>query len=308
MNPSKNFLLLLLSLTLLGSVSCAKEDRQASVSPPDAQAEELYPARIVSMAPSITEILFALGLGDRVVGVSDFCDYPPEAAKLPKVGGLVNPNMEAIIALDPDLVLAVPNATHENLFRSLRQLGIKMLSLPNDTINDLYGTIRAVGKETATEQAAEQMVERLQAKFSEVSEKVAAGPRRRVMFVVGVDPLFVAGKGTFINELIGIAGGENIAGDSLMKYPQLGIEEVVSRAPEVILYTSLNFELTGEQEKQAKKIWSAYSSIPAVQQDRIHGLVADHVTLPGPRLQIGIEEMARAIHPEAFPQAERRRQ
>ncbi len=124
------------------------------------------------------------------------------------------------------------------------------------------------------------------------------------MFIVGVDPLFVVGRGTFLDELITIAGGENIAGESLSKYPQLGIEEVVARAPEVILYTSLNFELTPEQEIQAKKLWSAYPSIPAVKHDRIYGLLADHVTLPGPRLELGVEEMARAIHPEAFERKE----
>jgi iron complex transport system substrate-binding protein len=288
-------------------ISCSKKEQKPAAATVDANAEVASPARIVSTAPNITEILYALGLGDRIVGVSDFCDYPPEAAKKPKVGGVVNPSIEAIIALDPDLVLVVPSATHENLFRSLRQLGIKMLALPNDTIYDLYTMIRTIGAETATERAAEEMVSRLQSKFKEVSERVSGRPKRRVMFVVGADPLFVAGKGTFINELIEIAGGENIAGDSLMKYPQLGIEDVLSRAPEVILYTSLNFELTGKQEEQAKKIWSAYSSIPAVKENHIYGLVADHVTLPGPRLVLGIEEMARAIHPEAFPETKQAR-
>jgi iron complex transport system substrate-binding protein len=281
-------------------ISCSQKSEQPALSSANAQADEMTPLRIVSTAPSITEILYALGLGDRVVGVSDFCDYPPEASKKPKVGGVVNPNVEAIIALEPDLVLGLPNAAHENLFRSLRQLGIKMRTLPNDTIEDLYAMIRAIGKETGTAQQAEEMVDRLRAKFAEINEKVVGKPRQKVMFVVGVDPLFVAGNGTFINELIGIAGGENIAGDSLTKYPQLGIEEVVSKAPDVILYTSLNFELTGEQKDQAQKIWSAYSSIPAVKNGRICGLVADLVTLPGPRLEIGIEEMARSIHPEVF--------
>ena len=251
---------------------------------------------------SITEVVFDLGLGDRVVGVSDFCDYPPEADEKPKIGGVVNPNMEAVVALDPDLVIALPNATHESLFRSLRQLGIKVLTLPNDTIEDLFETIRRIGRETATQPAAEEMIERLQTKFSEISGRVSAKPQRKVMFIVGVDPLFVAGKGTFINELIHIAGGSNIAGDSLSKYPQLGIEKVISQGPEVILYTSLNFELTPEQEVKAKALWSAYPSLPAVKNSRIHGLVADHVTLPGPRLALGIEEMARAIHPEVFEQ------
>jgi len=293
-----------LFLIMLGFPSCGNEPQKPIMSSADARAQEMPPNRIVSMAPSITEIVFALGLGEKVVGVSDFCDYPPEAAKRPKVGGLVNPNVEAVIALEPDLVIALPNATHENTYRSLRQLGIKMLSLPNDTIADLYATVETIGQEAGAEAAAAEMIKGLQEKFAEVGSRVADRPKRRVMFIVGMDPLFVAGKGTFINDLIGIAGGENIAGDSSMKYPQLSIEQVVSKAPEVIFYTSLNFELTGDQEKQAEKVWSAYSTIPAVKEGRIHGLVADHVTLPGPRLRIGIEEMARAIHPEAFPQRE----
>ncbi len=157
-----------------------------------------------------------------------------------------------------------------------------------------------IGKETSREQAAEDMVKGLEARFSEVSKKVAAQPRRKVMFVVGVDPLFLAGKGTFIDELIDASGGTNIAHDSISKYPQLGIEEVVARAPEVILFTALNLNPTPEQDRQAKKLWEKYPSIPAVKEGRIYGLIADHVTRPGPRSGLGVEEIARAIHPEVF--------
>lgn len=296
---------LMMCAALLSALSCGRGDGKAAEADSKAREEAPYPARIVSMAPSITEVVFALGLGERVVGVSSFCDYPPEALKKPRIGGVVNPNMEAIVALNPDLVIALPNVTHENLFRSLRQLGIRVLTLRNDTLEDLFVTIDRIGEMTSTGAAAQQMSERLRARFSNVSEKVAAKPRRKVMFIVGVEPLFVAGRGTFIDELITIAGGTNISGDSFSKYPQLGIEEVVARAPDVILYTSLNFELTPEQEVKAKKLWSAYPSIPAVRNGSIHGLVADYVTLPGPRLVLGVEEMARAIHPEVFEREEK---
>ncbi len=296
---------ILLGVALALSVACGGSRKEADENAPGASGKAAYPARIISMAPSITETVFALGLGDRVVGVSDFCDYPPEALDRPKIGGVVNPNMEAIVALNPDLVLALPNTTHESLFRSLRSFGINVITLRNDRLQDLFTTIERIGEETSTQSEAGEMSEALRAKFSEVSGKVADRPRRKVMFIVGVDPLFVAGRGTFIDELIEMAGGENIAADSLSKYPRLGIEEVVSRAPDVILYTSLNFELTPEQEVMAKALWSGYPSIPAVQNDRIHGLVADYVTLPGPRLAIGVEEMARAIHPEAFDESDR---
>lgn len=287
---------ILVCIALLSAFSCADPHEDAG----QANTNHAYPARIICMAPSITEIVFALGLGDRVVGVSDFCDYPPEAQDRAKIGGVVNPNMEAIVALDPDLVLALPNVTHESLFRSLRLLGINVVTVRNDMLDDLFNTIDKIGEVTSKQREAAAMSNRLRAKFSAVKESVADRPRTRVMFIVGVDPLFVAGRGTFIDELIEIAGGENIAGDSLSKYPQLGIEKVVAMAPEVILYTSLNFELTPEQEKMAKELWSAYPSIPAVENGRIHGLVADYVTLPGPRLDIGAEEMVRAIHPEVF--------
>lgn len=295
---------ILVCAVLFAMLSCGGPHEQAGEKTASSSDESPYPARIICMAPSITEIVFALGLGDRVIGVSDFCDYPPEARELPTIGGVVNPNMEAIVALNPDLVLALPNATHESLFRSLRTLGMRVVTLRNDMLSDLFDTIGKIGEETSREREAAEMSERLRAKFSAVTEKVADQPRRRVMFIVGVDPLFVAGRGTFIDELIDIAGGENIAGDSFSKYPQIGIEKVVSKAPEVILYTSLNFELTPEQEINAKKLWSAYQSLPAVENDRIVGLVADYVTLPGPRLAIGIEEMAKAIHPEQFESEE----
>ena len=287
---------ILVCIALLSAFSCADPGEDAGETTPN----HAYPERIICMAPSITEIVFAFGLGERVVGVSDFCDYPPEARSRTKIGGVVNPNMEAIVALSPDLVLALPNVTHESLFRSLRLLGINVVTVRNDTLDDLFTTIGKIGEETSKQQEAKEMGDRLHAKFSAVKEMIADRPRKRVMFIVGVDPLFVAGKGTFIDELIEIAGGENIAGDSLSKYPQLGIERVVAMAPEVILYTSLNFELTPEQEKMANELWSPYPSIPAVEKGRIHGLVADYVTLPGPRLDIGVEEMVRAIHPEEF--------
>jgi iron complex transport system substrate-binding protein len=292
---TKSISYILLLVLLVSALSCSeREDNQAEAS--DAPGAK----RIVSMAPNITEILFALGLGDRVVGVTDYCDYPAEALKKPKIGGMVNPNMEAIVALDPDLVLAIPSATQNTLFRTLRQFGIKVVMLPGETLADLFESIRLVGEETSSEAEAERMIGQLNAKFAEVRARTASFPKRKVMFVVGVNPLFVAGRGTFIDELIEMAGGENIAGDSLSKYPQLGIEKVVTEAPEVILYTSLNYDLTPEQTKRAKELWSPYPSLPAVREGRIHGLVADHVTLAGPRLAIGAEEIARAIHPEAF--------
>lgn len=292
----------LVVILLSSLVSCGKRTNEPAEPGSASFPEKEYPARIISMAPSITEVVFALGLGDRVVGVTDYCDYPPEAREKPTIGGVSNPNMEAIVALDPDLVVALPIVSHQGLFRSLNQLGIKVVTLPDDTLEDLFNTIRTIGERTSKQEAAEKMIGRLQAKFSEMREKVAGSPPRKVMFVVGEDPLFVAGGGTFIDELITIAGGINIAGDSMSKYPRLGIEEVVSRAPEVILYTSFNFELTPERDARAKKLWGAYPSIPAVREGRIYGLVADHVTLPGPRLTLGVEEMARAIHPEAFEQ------
>jgi iron complex transport system substrate-binding protein len=297
----------LIVILLTAASGCGKQKTGEAESAAKQPSSAEYPARIVSMAPSITEVLFALGLGPRVVGVSDFCNYPPEASRKKKIGGIVNPSIETIIALNPDLVIGLPNPTQESMLHSLRSLGIRVLTFPNDTIADMYNTIRAIGKETSTEKATDELVGRLQAKFSEVSSKVASQPLRKVMFVVGVDPLFVAGKGTFIDELIGIAGGTNIATDSISKYPQLGIEEVVARAPEVILFTALNLNPTPEQDAEARKLWEKYPSIPAVKKGRIYGLNADHVTRPGPRSGLGAEEIARAIHPEVFGGGEQTR-
>ena len=303
-HAAKSAVLAFAGILLCVMFACGKGPEIEASGNDSGSKERVFPTRIISMAPSITEVVFPLGLGDRIIGVSDFCDYPPEAKEKTKIGGVVNPNMEAIVSLNPDLVLALPNVTQESLFRSLRELGIKVLTLRNDTLEDLFATITKIGEVTGTEKEANAMIESLQRTFSEIREKVSSEPRRKVMFIVGVEPLFVAGKGTFINELIDIAGGTNIAGESFSRYPQIGIEEVVSQAPEVILYTSLNFELTPEQEVKAKALWEAYPSIPAVKNGRIHGLVADYVTLPGPRLARGVEDMARAIHPEVFEQKE----
>ncbi|MBI5117941.1 ABC transporter substrate-binding protein [Candidatus Poribacteria bacterium] len=297
--------LIVILLTAASGCGQPKTGGTESAAKPPSSPER--PARIVSMAPSITEVLFALGLGPRVVGVSDFCNYPPEALTKKKIGGIVNPSIETMIAMNPDLVIGLPSPAQESLHHSLRVLGIRVFTFPNDTIADMYNMIQTIGKETSTEKAADELVGRLKAKFSEVSGEVASQPRRKVMFVVGVDPLFVAGRGTFIDELIGMAGGKNIATDSISKYPQLGIEEVVARAPEVILFTALNLNPTPEQDAEARKLWEKYPSIPAVKEGRIYGLNADHVTRPGPRSGLGAEEIARAIHPEVYDGGEQTR-
>ncbi len=252
---------------------------------------ELPIETIVSIAPSNTEILFALGLGDRVVGVTEACDYPKEAKSKPKVGQ-VEMNIEKIMEISPDLVVAV-GSMQLPVIETLSNLGIPVLALDPKTLRDVLDSIVLVGKATGTEDAAELLVQSLSNEIQGVRSKAALAvtkqARPRVFVEIWDDPLMTAGPGTFIDELIKVAGGENIAVDAGLEWPEFSVEVVIERDPDVII--------TVWTDKDDVLGRSAWKGISACKTRRIHRVNPDILTRPGPRLVQGLEVLLDIMHP-----------
>ena len=257
------------------------------------------PQRIVSFGPSITEILFALGLEEKVVGVGNYSDYP-EAAKLkPKVGDAFNPSLERIVELEPDLVLTVKQ---EQLNRELDALGIKFVVLDPKDIDAILGDIELVGKITGTEKRAKKLIRDMQDSVSQVIALMEDAPKVRVFFIVDATDLtlpWTAGTGSFIDALITMAGGENIAAKGQGAWVQFSLEQIVSSDPEVIIIQTMTGGIpTVSKEKLEEH--PAWGGMTAVKQGKIYFINGDLVSRPGPRIVQGLEEIARIIHPELF--------
>jgi len=251
------------------------------------------PQRIVSLAPSNTEILFALGLGDKVVGVTDYCDYPPEALNKTKVGGYANPDIEKIVALNPDLVL-VAYGTPMDVINTMVGLGLTVYGIKTTDLDDLLNDIRRVGEITDKEVEAQALTSAMESRIQAVTNQTEELEQRpRVFYIVWHDPLWTAGSGTFINELIEKAGGVNIFGN-VTGYPMVSIEDVLARDPEIIIASEWSYDWAINATELA--------STNASQTGRIFTCDDDLVQRPGPRLVEGLEWFAHFIHPEIFPE------
>ena len=244
--------------------------------------------RIVSLAPSVTETLFALGFGNRVVGVTTYCDYPAEARKLPKIGGFMNPSLEAVAAKRPDFV------------REMERLGLKVTLISLASVNDILSSIKSIARLLGSPEAGEKLVDKITLQFDEIKKRVASAPRRTTLLAVGLRPLVVVGGKNFINELIFFAGGENIAGNADQPWLNLPDEYVVAKAPQVIIEAGM-----GSERGDSAKHWGDLKSIPAVREHRVYAYQSDKILRPGPRIGEGLEEIARLVHPECFAEAKR---
>lgn len=254
------------------------------------------PRRVVSIAPSATEIAFAIGAGDRLVAVDDFSDFPADAKALPKVGG-TRTSPERIIAQRPDLILAV---TQGNLAPSLEAQGQKVIVFDSSDIEGVYKNILLVGRVLGRDRAAEELVTRMRARIDAVAARTKDIPAKpRVLHEVdATDPtkIFVAGPNNFIDSMITIAGGVNIVASGQKKFPQLSAEEIVRSDPQVIVLGDAKYGTTVEQVK-ARPGWQG---IEAVRTGRILAIDPDIVSRPGPRLADGVEAYARLLHPTVF--------
>ena len=258
------------------------------------------PQRIISLAPSNTEILFALGLGNKVVGVTEFCDYPEEAKAIEKVGG-IEPNLEKMVALNPDLVLAIGGSPAQvEKATEMEKLGLTVLVLEPGDIEGIMANIELVGRATDAEKEATELTAEMRKRFDDIIAKTEkADSRPKVFFELdATDPSkpYTPGPGSFIDALITLAGGSNIGAGAKMQWAQLSTEEIIAQDPEIIVLGDANYGVTAEMVK-GRPGWSV---ITAVRDSAIYPIDDILISRPGPRIIDGLEALARIIHPELF--------
>jgi iron complex transport system substrate-binding protein len=256
------------------------------------------PQRIVSHVPSITETIFALGLAEKVVGVSDYCDYPEEARLKPSIGDYFNPSIERIVELNPDLVLT---DGHSESIKQLDSLGITYMVIDPKDIDGIFKDIELLGKVTGTEKEAEKLIKDMQKRISYVTAQVEDASRLKVFYIIdATDPSnpWTAGPGSLIDSLITMAGGGNIAAKAQGAWVQFSLEAVVASDPEIIILPVKHG--TAFTSPEALKEHPAWRETTAVKEGRIFTIDADLVDRSGPRIVQGLEEIARIIHPELF--------
>jgi iron complex transport system substrate-binding protein len=268
-----------------------------------AWAEPHYPQRIISMSPSITETLFALGVGDRVVGVTDFCIYPKEACALPKIGGLLNPSVEAWIRLKPDFIIHQDDS--HKLRINAKNLGIQTLAISMTRLQNIFETIKTFGEVLGCETAAHALVQKLQSGIQNQKARLQGVPKKTTLLLLneGGDPngaLYAVGKSTFLGELLELAGGENILTDPTINYPKISKEYILRHSPEIIIQAGPHANMTPQEKAEKLKQWGRFPTLTAVKNKTIYFVGADYILIPGPRFLNILDHFSRVIHPEAF--------
>lgn len=254
------------------------------------------PQRIVSLVPSATEMIYALGGEERLVGRTDFCDYPPAARTKTSVGGMINPNLELLVTLKPDLVIATHSGNREETFTQLSRLGIPVYLVGADRIADVKEVARRLALLTGRAAAVEALLERIDRRVASVREAVRASARPRVLYVLWPDPLIVPGRTALVTELIDVAGGTSITAADAEQYPRYSLEAAVAKAPDVIVLANHGTR----SGPIAIDRWKRLTSLPAIKRGRIHSVDGNLMHRYGPRMLDGLDELARAIHPEVF--------
>jgi iron complex transport system substrate-binding protein len=247
--------------------------------------------RIVSLTPSITEMLFAIGAGDRVVGITSWCNYPEETAGLTRVGDFLNPNMEAVLALEPDLIVLAPTGTLlRQSYDNFASLGLTVLVLWNNTLEETFGAMETLGRTLRLDVGSK--VKRLRTELAAEQKRWKGAPRVRTLWAVGHRPLIAVGPGTFQDEILSAAGGLNILkGEE--SWPHLNEEFVIEADPEVIIDSSMG----NETVQLAQRVWGRLGSVKAVKEGRVHVIVDDALFRPGPRMVDAVRLLGNALHP-----------
>jgi len=254
------------------------------------------PQRIISLAPSLTETLFQLGLGPQVVGVTDYCEHPPEARQKTRLGGIINPSLERIVALKPDLAFATSEANKFEILTQLEKFKIPVFSTTPRNLEGAIESIRRVGEAAGVPAEAAQLAATLSARLAAVRATVATLGKPRVLILYDLKPAITGGRRTFPTDLITAAGGESIAAGLEQDWPRLNIEFIVARNPEIIFLSSMPGT---EEAKKELPFLPGWKMTSAVRTGRIY-TVDDRINQPGPSIIDALEWLARQIHPEAF--------
>jgi len=253
------------------------------------------PQRVVALAPSVTEIIFALKQEKRLAGVTRFSDYPPQAQQLPKVGSYIQLDLEKIVALKPDLCIAIKDGNPIDVISRLEDLGVPVYAVNPTNLNSVMEAIRNIGKLLRIEAQAETLITEMEKRIDRIKKLSAEIPHKPgVFFQIGISPIVAVGKDSFLHELILTAGARNLSeGD--VPYPRFSQEQVLALSPEIIIITSM---ARGEIFQQVKKDWEKWPDLPAVKNGQIHIVDSDVLDRPGPRMVEGLEYLFRLFHPE----------
>lgn len=244
------------------------------------------PSRIVSLAPNLTEILFALGLEDRIAGVTSFCDHPEGALKKPKVGGMSNPSIEAVISLKPDIVVITTDGNPKEFEERLRSVGIRTYVFRAKRLSELPQGIRDLGKALGVKEKAEELAGNIDATFSQLTASKTP-TKKKVLYIVWPEPLIVAGPGTVIDDAIRIVGAENLASNASASYPKYSVEDILRRQPDLIVIGKGMSKMDKVSEGFLKKL----RSVKAVREQKVF-YVSDDLYRLGPRTARGIRELS----------------
>ncbi len=261
-------------------------DRQVSLPP--------RITRIVSLAPSTTEMVFALGGGDRLVGVDQYSDYPSEAAKLPRVGSTIEPSIERILGLRPDVVLTATSANRQSTTDELARLGVAVVVTKGSSLEQIFADLAIVGEATAQQAQATALIARLRAELAALQQRASQLPKTRCAIVVWPEPLVVAGPGSHLDDLLAITGGTNIAADANQAFPTYSQERLIQRAPEVLIVGTHKQQRPPDLEPLRR-----LASLPAVRNDRVHLVDGDVLFRPGPRIGEAAAHLFRLLHEPA---------
>jgi iron complex transport system substrate-binding protein len=266
------------------------------------QASPVAPARIVSTSPSITETLFALGLGEQVVGVSNYCRFPPEVNKLPKVGTFLRPNPELIARLTPTLV--VVHAGPNDAAQQLAKLRIPFITVDRGTLPSVFSTIRAIGKAAGAPDRAAALVASIEARLDRIRASVSGRPPKKVLIIMGrragtLTDLIAVGPRSYLHDLVGMAGGVNVLANSGLEYPRISMESIIRLDPDVIIDAGDMGDTPDDRERRrvtTEGLWNAQTLVRAARTNHVHAVTSDIFVVPGPRVVEAAETMARWLH------------
>lgn len=267
---------------------------------PSAQVQA-SPKRIISLVPAVTEMLFAIGAGPEVVGVSSYDRFPPEARTRPSVGALVDPDFERILSLKPDLVVVY--GSQSELITRLERVRIPMFNYRHAGLADITETIESLGARVGRAERARQVANAIRGAIGEVARRVAGRARPKTMLVFGREPgtlrgIYASGGIGFMHDMLDVAGGANIFADVPRQAVQVSSELLLARAPDVVVEVHTETNWTQERIAREQRVWSVLPSVPAVRNGRVHVLVDDRLTIPGPRVAEAVQRLAAVLHPE----------
>jgi iron complex transport system substrate-binding protein len=299
--------MLVLCALMLILQACRSEtpSTRADQGPADASVTApAHPRRIVSFIPATTEMLFAMGAGDRVIGVSSYDRFPPDVERLPRVGGLLDPAVERVLTLDPDLVIVYDTQT--DLKQELERARIPLFLYTHRGLPDITTTIRALGERAGLRDEAARVANRIEQELAAIKSRVEGRPKPRTLLVFGREPgalrnVQASGGYGFLHDILELAGGADVLGDVRRQSVQMSAEMILAQAPEAIVELHYGESLPADRIDEEIRVWRTLPAVPAVRRNRVHLLVGDEFVIPGPRIVLAAQRLARTLHPDLFP-------